>query len=560
MPDRRLVYTVEIDATKAEATGRKLREMFAQIAEAELGNGRAADPMAAQVKNLKEAEQAAVKAKSAIQEIGRIDLGQSSIDELRTRLDQLKRDANEARASLERMYDAGSTKGGARTKQQGAQFQQLVSNVRQFVDDDTANKLAGIGYAPQAWINAEKPPEHAYDYDQFFQQAAADEGAMSGNSRRMGQAERLAALELEAQADQLAAQAAAVEKALAQRRITQIAERMNTAGDDEVLQLMEEGNRLAEQQGALADAETELMAQARRSMQAATEEAEQQRAQLARNALSETGDIDAFAGSRAGAGATNLNIGVRKDSVTNARELTATVKDQTEALREQAQLYTKIATTVGERYEKEHSQIRQTNAERQRAEREIAEINRDATTGAAASRAAQEKSRATAAEANKEKEALRSVTYTAKAEADERTAYAKASSKERMEQATRETLQTRQELAKQTAAARQAAAQAQTTQRRTGAFGPGSMLGQMFSPQNLLYGAAGALGIYSADQIARQTYGAGREGAQQIRQQATFEQFAGRLGVDANTMTQAIKRASNETLSLIHISEPTRPY
>ena len=51
MADRRLVYTVEIDATQTEAAARKLREALAQITAGAGQNGQKADPAARQVES-----------------------------------------------------------------------------------------------------------------------------------------------------------------------------------------------------------------------------------------------------------------------------------------------------------------------------------------------------------------------------------------------------------------------------------------------------------------------------------------------------------------------------
>lgn len=61
--------------------------------------------------------------------------------------------------------------------------------------------------------------------------------------------------------------------------------------------------------------------------------------------------------------------------------------------------------------------------------------------------------------------------------------------------------------------------------------------------------AAGGLAAFGVAQVGQQIYGAGASGAQSIRQQATFKEFAARMGQDANAIIAAVKRASRETIT-----------
>lgn len=541
MPDRRLVYTVEIDASQAEAAGRKLREMFAQIAGKEAAGG-AASPMAAQVEQLKAAEVQAKKTASALATLGGMDIATAPVDQLRARLDQLRRDAGQTERALRAMYEASTT--NTRGNQTNAQFQTLVEDVRRRVDDQTANQLAAIGYAPRQWLGREFAPEHAYEIQEWTRGEASKAGQVS-ETKRQSAAAQIEALQLEQQlaAEQLAA--AQVEKEIAGRRLAAIADmdrsQMGFAQQDEI---ESEFQKLVGTLDQLTDDEARLLAEMNQAAAQAGAKIEQMQAQAARANLGATGDIGAFAEAGAGTGGSRLNISVSKASVEQAQRLATLIEEQNADLKEQAAMYERIAQAAGSRYTAEHEQIRQTNAERQQAERQIAEIKANADKTVSANKAAEQEAKAAIASANQQKEAARSVTYTARAEYEERTALARAASTERIEQEKRETAIVKAQIKEQQDQARAAArAQATTTARR------GPLLGGMFSPTNLMYGAAGALGLYSIDQVARNLYGAGAEGAQQIRQQATFEQFAARLGLSANKIVEAIKRASKETIS-----------
>ena len=61
--------------------------------------------------------------------------------------------------------------------------------------------------------------------------------------------------------------------------------------------------------------------------------------------------------------------------------------------------------------------------------------------------------------------------------------------------------------------------------------------------------AAGGLGAFGVAQLAQQTYDAAQQGAQLMRQQSTFHEFASRMGQDANSIVEAVRRASNATIT-----------
>ena len=542
MADRRLVYTVEIDATQAEAAGRKLREMFAQIAKSEATGG-AASPMAAQVEQLKAVETQAKKTATALDALGGMDIASAPVDVLRQRLDQLRRDASQTERALRSMYEAGSTNRGA---QANAQFRTFVEDVRRRVDDQTANQLQNLGYAPQKWMSREFAPEHAYEIQEWIrdEQNNARKQQQIGATKRQTAQQELEALELQQQlaAEQLAA--AQVEKEIAQRRIGAIADmdptQMGFAQQDEIgaefAELMQSIDRLTQEEAQLLAEMADTATRAAAKMEAA-------QAQAARADLNRTGDIEAFAGGGAGTGqAGRMYISVSKASVEQAAQISTMIKEQNAGLAEQAAMMKRIADAAGDRYRAEHEEIRKTNAERHTAEQELAKIRRDETTSTGASKATEMQAKAAIAAANQQKEAIRSVTYAARADYEERTAYARAESRARIEQEARETAQVKAQIKAQQDAQRQA------TRASMGA-GFRSAFSNMFSPTNLIYGAAGAVGLYSIDQVARNLYNAGTEGAQQIRQQATFEQFAARLNISADGIIKAIKRASKETIT-----------
>lgn len=66
---------------------------------------------------------------------------------------------------------------------------------------------------------------------------------------------------------------------------------------------------------------------------------------------------------------------------------------------------------------------------------------------------------------------------------------------------------------------------------------------------SLAWGAAGTLSIYSVDQVTRQVYGHGHEGAMLERQAQTFEQVSRHVGVHTAAMIASIKDASNQTVT-----------
>ena len=558
MADRRLVYTVEIDATQAEAAARKLREALAQITAGAGQNGQKADPAARQVESLKAAEAQAKETAKALGAISGINISTAGLDQLRERLSQIRREASITQQELARVMGEG---GSGRSQEDAARFQQLVTNVRNMVDETTANRLQNIGYAPQAWINAEFPPEHPEQYEKFFQSASAKDANMSGaGTTRMSREAQLESLRLQAEADDLQLKEAQIEKAIAQREIAQIEQAISALNADsseqEFASLIGAYSDMERIQNELVTNEAELMTTAAASAQRLNEAIEEQKAKLARAALSETGDIETFASTKTGAGSNTLNIGIQEPAVARARELTAQIKDQNEALREQIGMMERIAARSAERFEREQKaarelrdlqrsdakalidyELQQRNEYRQKLKAEGAEARAAAAERRAAAKAIRDAERQAEAE---KRAAAKAIHDEERAAAARKRADAKA-----IRDAERQAEAEKRAAAKAQADADRAAAQ----QRRASMFGPGSMLGQMFSPTNLLYGAAGALGIYSADQVARQLYGGGREGAQQIRQMETFRQFAGRLNVDANALIAGIKKASNETIT-----------
>ena len=202
-------------------------------------------------------------------------------------------------------------------------------------------------------------------------------------------------------------------------------------------------------------------------------------------------------------------------------------------------------------------------------ERELAQIRTGATTGTngtgspaqSALRAAELKLRADLSQTTahiKAEEAIRA--NVARGESQARIALAKGEARAIAEAAESATAQIKGEENRRTAILkaelkeREAAAKA-SARAQSSAAGAGATTGGMgklpfgMTVGGLAGGAAAALGIYGADQIARSTYDAGFQGAQQLRTIEAFEMTAERANVSSAQVVRAIRTASKETIT-----------
>ncbi len=91
---------------------------------------------------------------------------------------------------------------------------------------------------------------------------------------------------------------------------------------------------------------------------------------------------------------------------------------------------------------------------------------------------------------------------------------------------------------------------AQTATLRPSAGGRPFSIGGAMNNLDMWTGmAAGGLGAFGVAQLAQQTYDSAQQGAQLMRQQSTFHEFASRMGQDATSIVEAVRRASNATIT-----------
>lgn len=540
MPDRKYTYQIEIDAAQAKQAAAQLRALLQrELADIFTQSGQGAQNSAAPAQALR----------SEIEKIAKIDLT-APIDQLQAQIGETTQQINRLRAEYERATITGQS---GRTPQEAAIYQDYINEVRRQVSERAANAIQSTGqYLNIGERGAQFKAEDEQAYITFADDWHKSRRDVQEKEQRTLQ-ERIAIARLEAELTEADLQLAQAEKEIATRRIQQIERSLGETGDDEneIMRLLEAGQQAQEQLDQVSQQETYLLSQVAdandRLAQLLKQEAEQVQAATKRAALN-AGDFSAA--STTGAGTiSRVQMTVSAASTENAERLAESYRkaaEQSERIAENTERISRAKISEA-RGVAESAKIAE--VERRTTELAIKDAQRLATIEAEAAKQ-RTASKQQAMLAQRELTlAQQKQTIAAKAEADQRVAIARYEAHAKMQEETRRTIAARAEDKRITEAARREAEERRRIAANEAAAARKAQGGGGLSLGGLAWGVAGALGIYSIDQVARQIYSSGREGAMLERQAQTFEQVARRVGVSAAAMVNSIKAASRETIT-----------
>ncbi len=587
MAERKLTYSVEVDARQAQAAARVLREIF----ESELRavQSRAAQGNVPGAGLAEEATRPVAQMKRALEEMGRVDLTKPA-DALLAQLAEVDAALRRTRGEYERLGMLASARGGSASARQ--RHGDYVDAVRTQVSDEAAAAMVHTGRALNI---GQRGAEFKVDEESLYLEAERD-FAQNGERRtekmryNAEEKQRLAQLEMEMYEAEL--QSVRIQQELAQRRLTQFEQQVSGLEfNEQTAGIYEEAARVEQETRDLAQQEESLL----RSLSNTNERLGEMMAQQAARQARRAGEIVvAPAASQAATASqaavtSQAAITVSGKSVENAEKLAAALREAAEA----SQRIEASHTSAGARSfeletEREKLRLQQLVAqqsaalveeERTRGAAKRAEIAKEvaATQGAEQQKTAivraEAQERATAARtasaaatatahtasaaaieaqrteaAGKRAEIAKEVAATQAAE-QQKTAIVRAEAQERAAAA-------RTEAAVTIEAARTASAAAIEEERRRTAEvraqlrkERGTQLPFGMTGTSLAMGAAAAVGIYSVDQVARTALDWGRQGAQQERMAQTFEALSRRTGQNAGRLVASIRQASQETIT-----------
>lgn len=523
----RYTYTVEIDGRQAIQQAQQLRQQLgAAMGEIAMG-GKAGGGSGAPDKAL------AATAKQ-MQQIAQIDLTRP-IDDLRAELARLNKEIARAEHDILSTTVIGS--GPSRATSQ--RLNEYADNLRRFVSEEAANR-ARSGLTHGGTLNAQfGAVDDTLDPDSMNTRAWAE----VKDRRKWSQEQTREYLQTLAQMYEQQIQATRIEKELAQREMTLYGNAMAVMDGSETgeysAQMIESYAKAEEQVQRMAQAEAELMRdleKARADHLAAINKAEKAPKKTA--AATDTTSV------RQTISATKASADNAERMADNAERMAKSSKEYTEWLERGA-----VVMRDNARYTADASMT----AEEVRKAAEIA-IQQNKRQTADAEAQSRERIALADREAKEKIEAAKQTTAITKAEEAERraaaqqsTALTRAETTERVEAARRETLEKRRLYAQETDQYKR-----EMAERRKALAGEA----RRFQTMNLgtlgrsvAFSLMGAVGIYSADQVARQLYTAGKTGAQQIRQRDTFENLAAGVNQSADSLVRSIREASKETIN-----------
>lgn len=531
MADRKITYTVEIDASQAQAAARVLRAIFESELKAIQSRatggvgGSGSGPLA----GLNPAP--AQQMKRALEELGRVDLTRPA-DALQEQLADVERTLQRTRREWERLNTlASATQTTVANRMRQAEY---VADVRRFVSDEAATAISTTGKALNiGQRGAEfKVDEEAYYIEAAYDAARRQEKVTEKQKFTAQEKEELLRLELEMYDAEL--QGVRIQQELARRRMSALE---GTLSGQEITAanaaLFEEAERAEQEARELAENESDLLRTISRTndnlgdlLQAEAKKAARNAGQIAAVATPATAGESVYTSQAA--------ITVSQKSVENAEKLAVALHDAADA----SKRLEASRTSAGVR-DFEFGLERERQAIREAFELRTAQNVEAARTQATAQRAEIAKATEAAKAAEQQKTAV------ARAESAQRIAASRAEAAVAIEASKTARMAATEEERRRTAAymselRRREAAQQKST--------PGGLPFGM-SGTSLMYGAMGALGVYSLDQVVRTGLDWGRQGAQQMRMAETFEALAQRTGQSSQKLVAAIRQASQETVT-----------
>lgn len=531
MADRKITYTVEIDASQAQAAARVLRAIFESELKAiqSRASGGMGGANGGQLAGLSAAP--AQQMKRALEELGRVDLTRPA-DALQEQLADVERTLQRTRREWERLNTlASATQTTVANRMRQTEY---VADVRRFVSDEAATAISTTGRALNI---GQRGAEFKVDEEGYYIEAAQDAAARQEQvteKQRFTAQEKEELLRLELEMYDAELQGVRIQQELARRRLSTLE---GTLSGQEITAtnaaLFDEAERAEREARELAENEESLL----RTISRTNDELGDLLQAEAKKAARSAGQITAAALPPA-TGATGYTsqtaITVSQRSVENAEKLAAALHEAADASRRIEASRTSAGVREFEMgLERERQAIRAANELRTAQSIEAAKAQ------AAAQRAEIAKATEAARAAEHQKTAV------ARAEAAQRMATARAEAAVAGEASRTARMAATEEEKRRTAAYMSELRRRETAQQKSA---PGG-LPFGISGTSLMYGAMGALGVYSLDQVVRTGLDWGRQGAQQMRMAETFEALAQRTGQSSQKIVAAIRQASQETIT-----------
>ncbi len=518
MPDRKYTYKVEIDAAQAKAQAEELRRTLTAML-----------------------DDIAPQQRSGIAQA--IQQAQKPAQDLNRALEETQKRVRDLRNEYERMNQTAATAASRGTQRSRANFGTYVEEVRKAAGDEAAGAARRTGRATNIGnLGAEFKDDETGRYLEAERDALR--ARQEANEKmRFTAAEKRQLAELESQLTQAELAEVQVRQRLAQEqkadadRLIAAWESSGDGLDAFTADIMGASDRLEAEIRQMAEDETQLLESTARANQRLSALIEQQDADMRRAAAKAQGTI-----LQAGAGATGAGVYSQQTAITisqasaaNAERFAAAMRDAAEASErmEHARMSTNVRGYEIE-LEKQKAAIRQASEAMTAMQVEEA---RQATAAVTA-----EQRRQTA---NVQAEAQMR-TALVRTEADVARQEARAAAGSRIEQEKRITAETRAQIRQREREQRLA----QTATLRPSVGGRPFSIGGAMNNLDMWTGmAAGGLGAFGVAQLGQQAYDSARQGAVLQRQQATFNEFAKRMGVDAAAVVAAVQKASNATIT-----------
>lgn len=557
MPSTIYKFELQIDATQAEQAAREFRDLMerelGQIQSRTQPGGPAATPAATIAPALKEAGQAADELRAKFERM--------SVQDLRSSMAQAVKDARELRSVLE-----GIKLPDTQSAQRAEQIRQFYATYERYNDLDhqttqgyhaakTEGRIPSWGHLGMGMgeIDAAKlkpPSEWDVNTQQAMREAQQSEEQYARASLRY-----YTALAEQAEAGQIL--------------MDRLNKEMQGAGIGggspelvvEYAQLADKSDQWAEQQIEALEEIQRAQATLARIGQEQAAEAERVATRTRNQDALAAGDFGTLTGGGSGADAT-IRVTATKAAADNYDRIALSMAEMAQHAQAISAAESKTAKAVAES-QSHYAQLASLRRKEEAGAREswanaekLLQIERTSTeekkraTAEERKLAQAEKTRTATAQANVQANRAQAESARATAEIERRAAIeASAAAHERRRIADAEY----QERTQRSRAAAQAEIEEQrrvTASLRTEANSR-SRIGMMAGNlgRSLMYGAAGALGLYGVEGAARMAFQGGKQGAAHLETQQSFSALADRMEVDADRMIAAVKRASGSTIS-----------
>nr|MBP8293382.1 hypothetical protein [Caldilineaceae bacterium] len=545
MPDRKYTYKVEIDAAQAKAQAEELRRTLTAML-----------------------DDIAPQQRSGIAQA--IQQAQKPAQDLNRALEETQKRVRDLRNEYERMNQTAAAAASRGTQRSRANFGTYVEEVRKAAGDEAAGAARRTGRATNIGnLGAEFKDDETGRYLEAERDALR--ARQEANEKmRFTAAEKRQLAELESQLTQAELAEVQVRQRLAQEqkadadRLIAAWESSGDGLDAFTADIMGASDRLETEIRQMAEDETQLLESTARANQRLSALIEQQDADMRRAAAKAQGTI-----MQAGAGATGAGVYSQQTAITisqasaaNAERFAAAMRDAAEA--SERMEHSRMSSNV-RGYELDIERERQ-KIRRDSAKSSAVEVEQERAAARAriqsVRQAEVEQKRLTASterEARKRAQAEEKATLDAisqakrqaqqhEAEQRKQTIVVEREARRRAQAEEKATRQAEADQKKLTSATeREARKRTQAEQRATRR--PFSVSGAMNNLDMWTGMAAGGLGAFGVAQLGQQAYDSARQGAVLQRQQATFNEFAKRMGVDAAAVVAAVQKASNATIT-----------